>query len=241
MQTKKIMVAVLVTLFLALPGTAGSAWAWGSITHLGIGQDLVNEVPVYDEEVFIPANVCPDLAWTLLFQLTRRDYVHTDEFAEALKEVADKPKWQKRKPQWQDISRAWKAHLAADAVAHGSYVPEDETLHFKVEWAVDTCLYHEGSPVTPEKLWEDYNVSKDCCDPQLIYLASLSYNPFLPVYPWMVVEALETLANEIKAEYKVIKPFLSYAVSKQLLDNLNKEDWQDPYRESVTAAANAAQ
>ena len=215
-----------------------SALPWGFMTHFQGGDVLTASLPSnIDVNVFIRANVGPDLAWTPLFSSSDRTYIHTPEFAECLFEVAsEKPQY----PNWLAIAYGWGVHLAFDGVAHSSFVPQNPLLHSLVELAVDTCIYYEGAPLPRYYLgWNSFN-------PWLISEASLlyrqDYDPEAkPVKPWMVMRALATLNAEVGAEYKYIRAQGGSATSQLFLDDLVSGgilpgQWEDYYSASLDAA-----
>ena len=245
MKTRQALMAALFAVFLVLAAATGSAWAWGNITHFSIANDLLQseEAPeVINTDVFIRAAVGPDLAWTPVFVLTGRDYVHDTGFAAALEKVAGQTKRLGWRPEWRDMARAWKAHLAADEVAHTQYVPEPFVYHAMVEDAVDAAIFHGCRELGSEPLiWQDYTINLDSCDPNLIYLASRIYRPKKPVYRWMVREGVEWLAQEIdrkmaKAEETDCGKSGATLWVLEILGEIPDADWTPYYAASLNAA-----
>ncbi|MCL6621777.1 MAG: hypothetical protein K6T55_06700 [Syntrophobacterales bacterium] len=231
----------------------GEVRAWGDApTHFSLcGEPAVQEKFVLRFDpglfpLFVEAAAGPDLANTLLFQASGRDYIHGAAFLAALDYVASRPKdrrWRSAwRPTWPVIAAAWRAHLAADEVAHSQYVPPDSPRHELVELAVDTCVYYL-KPV-PEALgdsWREVNISEAACDPALLYWASYLYTGGrLPVYPWMTREALGSLRRSIEAAYELHEarggPEGSEALLKFLVPG---KDWKTFYGASVTAVVNS--
>jgi hypothetical protein len=232
---------------------AGEVRAWGDApTHFSLcGEEKVQTkfAARFDAglfPLFVEAAAGPDLASTLLFQASDRDYVHDQGFLAAMDYVASHPKdwrWKSAwRPTWPVIAAAWRAHLVADEVAHSQYVPPDSPRHELVELAVDTCVYYQK--LVPEALgdsWREVNISEAACDPALLYWASVLYTKGRrPVYPWMTREALTTLRRAIEATYALHEarggPENSEALLQLLVPGKN---WQTYYDASVAAVVNA--
>lgn len=226
--------------------------AWGDApTHFSLCSEPAVQAKfeaTYDADLFplfVEAAAGPDLASTLLFQASGRDYVHDQGFLAALDYVASHPKdrrWKSAwRPTWPVIAAAWRAHQAADGVAHSQYVPEDPVLHTLVETAVDTCVYYL-KPVPPEvgDSWQEVNISEAACDPALIYWASVIYTKGRrPVFLWMTREALVSLRQSIDRSYELSQAAGGPEGSERLLKLLVPgKDWQAYYDASVTAVVN---
>ena len=226
-----------IVLVLALTGTA---LPWGDApTHFSIGYDAAQADRVDNEDIFIRANACPDIANTQLFKSLGLGYVHSLEFAKCVYEVANAPRYSFWHPDWLATAYAWGAHIAADSVIH-YFLTEEEPCHQLIEISIDTVIYYD--PLTPEML-KVLNVSPDCCDPWLIYLASRCYRnkyPGVPLaYPWWVQMALGSLRTTIQVEYCYIEAkggsdlseaFLYKMVDKGYLEG----NWEDHYSYSIT-------
>jgi len=240
-------------MLLSLAVAAAQAGAWGDApTHFSLNAE--NAVRKKFEQTFDPglfplfvqAAAGPDLAWTLLFQASGRTYVHDEAFVAALEHVARRPQhylWKKSwKSTWRVIAAAWRAHHAADRVAHGEYVPDRQPQHSLVEAAVDTCVFY-GKPV-PEELgdsWRDVNLTEEACDPALLYWASWVYTKGkLPVFPWMTREALRELQESINRSYELSESQGGPQRAEKLLKLLVPgKSWETYYDASVTAIVDA--
>lgn len=247
------MMRLLPAALLAVVVWAGEARPWGDApTHFSLCAEPTVQAKFENSfdptlfPIFVEAAAGPDLAWTPLFLLSGRDYVHETAFLSSLDYVASHPRDRRWKaawrPTWPVIAAAWRAHQAADGVAHSQYVPKDPAIHTLVEAAVDTCVYY-GKQV-PEELgdsWQEVNISEAACDPALIYWASYLYTQGRrPVYPWMTREALGRLRHSIDQSYDLSQaaggPESSEGLLKLLVPSKN---WQTYYDASVTAVVNA--
>lgn len=235
--------ATAVCALLLVVSLPGSAFPWGFITHFRGGDEITASLPAeIDPQVFIRANVGPDLAWTPFFSVTERTYIHTPEFTECLLQVAG---LNPQHPNWLAAAYGWGVHQAFDGVAHSSFVPENLLLHALVESAVDTVIYYEGSPSGWEPL-PRYRLGWDSCNPWLISEASRlyreDYDPEAkPIEPWMVIKALATLNTQIGNEYQFIRAKEGSAASEMFLHNLVSRNilpgsWEDYYQASLEAA-----
>ncbi len=247
MTTK--MAGVLLAAVLAVAAWPAEGRAWGDApTHFSIcGEESVQVkfAGKFDADLFplfVEGAAGPDLAWTPLFRAAGRDYVHDPAFLAAMDYVASHPRdrrWRAAwRPSWPVTAAAWRAHQAADGVAHGQYVPKDPVTHTLVETAVDTCVYYQ-KPV-PQELgdsWEEVNLREAACDPWLIYWASVLYTKGLrPVYPWMTREALGTLRQGIDRSYELSRAAGGPDSSERLLRLLVPgKDWRTSYDASVAA------
>lgn len=232
-------------------GLVGQAWGWGSApTHFSVANDLLNGKgqmpPVDNEELFLRANALPDLAGTSIFRTSGRDYVHTQEFAQAIHTAACKA----GRTDWQDVAQAWRCHLAADAIAHEQLLPNvGAVLHSLAEGAVDTIIFFEGSPLETLPLpWSQVNVDVGWLNPRglnlprLLYLASLEYKKThpgaQPVYGYLTAAALPIIQMSIQAEYDYIQAHGNPQSSQEFLDRLKTAkllpgDWRPYYELSV--------
>lgn len=240
----KLFARVVIS-FLIVITFSSPALPWGNApSHGAIGNDVIQRDLVYgrinNEEIFIRATACPDIANTQLFKYFGLGYVHSLEFAEYLYDVA--AQWSRE--DWLDTAYAWGAHLSADDVIH-LHLTEEEPIHQLTELAIDTVVYYEGSPLTYVELeWEQYNVGSDCCSPWLLYLASRRYRLIHPgatlLYPWLVRMALDSLRTTINVEYGYIKAKGGPELSVWFLESIPVEvlagEWEDHYNNSVTAA-----
>jgi Zinc dependent phospholipase C len=227
-------------------------------THFSIGNDLVNNsgytglLPASDNpNLFIRANVCPDLAWTQTFKTAGLGYVHTSDFAEALYDVAQSYPWKSWKPNWRTIARAYGAHFAADGVFHSTFLANvGELIHSLVEVSVDTLIFFNGTPLdpsTPPLDWENINVGYDACDPYLFILASRRYREktgqAVPTIQWgNMLVAVPELASAIAAEYTYHKLKGNTDLSEAYLQNLVNQGvlpggYESYYLNSLEAAA----
>lgn len=247
------MVVRVLLAALVLTAWAGEARPWGDApTHFSLcGEEAVQAkfAARFDAgffPLFVEAAAGPDLAWTPLFLASDRDYVHDEAFLASLDYVASHPKdrrWKSAwRPTWPVIAAAWRAHQAADGVAHSQYVPADPVVHTLVESAVDTCVFYL-KPV-PEALgdsWREVNISETACDPALLYWASVLYTKGRrPVYPWMTREALGSLRQSIDRSYELSQAAGGPESSERLLQLLVPgKNWQAYYDASVTAVVNA--
>lgn len=246
------MVVRVLLAALVLTAWAGEARPWGDApTHFSLcGEEAVQATfeARFDADLFplfVEAAAGPDLAWTPLFLASGRDYVHDTAFLTSLDYVASHPRDRRWKaawrPTWPVIAAAWRAHLAADEVAHRQYVPPDSPRHDLVELAVDTCVYYQ-KPV-PESLgdsWREVNICEAACDPWLIYWASVLYTKGRrPVYPWMTREALVTLRQSIDRSYELSQAAGGPESSERLLQLLVPgKNWRTYYDASVAAVVN---
>ena len=228
---------------------------WGNApTHFSIGNDLAYTgiLPASDNpNLFIRANVCPDLAWTQTFKTARLGYVHTSDFAEALYYVAKSYPWKSWKPNWRTIARAYWAHFAADGLVHTTFLAKaGEPIHSLVEISVDTLIFFNGSPLDPSKPpidWEYINVGYDACDPYLFILASRRYREKtgqdVPTIQWgNMLVAVPELASAIAAEYAYHKLKGNTDLSEAYLQNLVDQGvlpggYESYYLDSLEAAA----
>ncbi len=242
MRTGKALLVALAAL-LVMAGAAGSALAWGNApTHLSIANDLIEKkgISVNDADVFIGAAVCPDLGKLELFRYKGWGFLHSLAFAEAMREVALDN--QMTHPEWLDTANAWGgAHLAADEVGHEYIKDADETEHNLFELAVDTCIFYGGSPLGTDPLnWENVNqnLNTNCCDPELIFLASEGFcpNDERLELKSLVPFALEMLKTQIALEYAYIKAKKNDRLSKWWLRVNDYGSWPRAYRKSVNAA-----
>jgi hypothetical protein len=227
-----------------------TAFPWGiAPTHFGFGKDLAYTgiLPASDNpNLFIRANVCPDLAWTQTFKTARLGYVHTSEFATALYYVAQSYPWKSWKPNWRTIARAYWAHLATDEVVHSFLANVGELTHSLVEVSVDTLIFFNGTPLDSSKpplgYWENINVGYDACDPYLFILASRRYREKtgqdVPTIQWgNMLVAVPELASAIAAEYAYHKLKGNTDLSEAYLQNLVPGGYEAYYLESLDAAA----
>lgn len=248
-----MLVRTLLAGLVVLAAWAGEARAWGDApTHFSLCAEPTVQAKFENSfdptlfPTFVEAAAGPDLAWTPLFLASGRDYVHDTAFLASLDYVASHPRDRRWKaawrPTWPVIAAAWRAHQAADGVAHSQYVPEDPVIHTLVETAVDTCVYY-GKTV-PEELgasWQEVNISEAACDPALLYWASVLYTKGRrPVYPWMTREALGTLRQSIDRSYELSQAAGGPESSERLLQLLvPSKNWETYYNTSVTAVVNA--
>lgn len=238
----RILSRVIVSFFLVLT-FAGTALPWGNApTHFSIGYDVGNVIPGY-RDTFVCANACPDIAWTQVFKARGLEYVHTDDFAECVYQVAQTySPWH---PEWPATALAWGVHLAADEVIH-THITDEQPTHQLIELAMDTVIFYEGSPLGTSLDWEQYNVSTDCCSPWLIYLASRCYRKNIDhnvglVYPWLAWTALNSLKATISIEYGYINAKNGTSLSEWFLDEMEDQgylsgNWEVHYSHSVEAA-----
>ena len=185
----KILARVVIA-FVIVITFKSAALPWGNApSHIAIGKDVLDtgllNGQISNEDLFIRANACPDIANTQLFKYFGLDYIHSLEFAERLYEVAVTSS----RANWVATAYAWGIHLSADNMIH-KYLTYEQPIHQLTELAIDTVVYYEGSPLNTRLEWEQYNVGSDCCSPWLIYLASRLYRQSHPgatlVYPWLV-------------------------------------------------------
>jgi hypothetical protein len=235
---RKFVTILIAMLVMSLPGPA---FPWGYMTHNRGGDDLTAVLPdVIDLDVFIQANVGPDLAWTPIFSETNRSYIDTPEFAESLFQVAS------LNPQKYSNGLAtaygWGAHEAFDGVAHSSFVPEDQLFHTLVEGAVDTSIFYRGSP-TGYKPLPRFQVNLDSrliSDASRLYREDYDPNAKL-INPLMVDVGLAILNDLIDIEYGFILAQRGPVISEWFLRGLDFKDiipghWGDYYLASLGAA-----
>lgn len=246
---RRSLVPFLVLVFVIL--SPGTAFPWGiAPTHFSIGNDLANNVkysilPATDDpQLFIRANVCPDIAWTPNFP-PELAYIHTFDFASALYQVA----LANNNPNWRTIAHAYGAHLAADEIVHTYLADVDDTIHSLVEVSIDTIIYYHGTPIHPPTApleWKNVNVWFDACDPVLFILASSYYQTNTdPVVQLISQENMQSgvldLATAIFLEYGYIELKGNSNLSEAWLQTLKKEgvlqgSWEKVYGDSLKAA-----
>jgi hypothetical protein len=235
----RIASRVFFSILLVLTFT-GTALPWGLVTHFSVGIESADLIPGY-EDIFIRANACPDIAWTQIFKARGLEYVHSEEFAECLYQVAQA--YSPWFPEWPATASGWGAHLAADAVIHQpDRLTEEQPIHQLIELSIDTIVYYGDT--TPAEGWEQYNVGPDCCNPLLIYLASRLYRQNHPgvalADPLRVFFALQSLRTTISAEYAYIHAKGNDDLSAWFLERMIEQgnlggDWYLYYLESLTA------
>ncbi len=237
MHGRNLMVATTLCLVLAVPA---AVLAWGnSPTHFSIAAGLADENPELTSPTFLRASAAPDIAWTTLFRSTGRTYVHSREFAESLRAVA-------QTDEERLMALAFGAHIVADEVGHGAYIPEASPVHDLVEVAIDTIIFydHQQFPLPPGvTAWEQVNVK---FDPGLLFRASVHYarKKRVPlVWPWLAAQALESLKGSINVGYGYIKLKKNDDLSQAFLAELASQgvvpsaDFSDTYDQAVAAAA----
>ncbi len=244
----KSFTGMIVLGLLLVAASITPAFPWGDApTHPSMGVPLVQlgiePLQKLGEKSaqFVRATACPDIVNTQLFKSSGFGYVHTQEFADYLVNLALAGSNQA----YQATALAWAAHLAADKVAHEEYIPPlQEPLHSLVEVAVDTVIYYNGFDPLSAGLaslgfyrWEDTVLRGNDCSPALVALASSRYandHTGTPVISWFAVWwATQSLAASINAEYGYIRLKQNADASELFLRSVDKEDFLKYWIESV--------
>lgn len=128
---------------------------------------------------------CPDIASTQTFREQELEYVHSQEFADAMTSVVEgssRYSFAETPGTWDLAARGWRIHLLAHRLGGGS--PFDRVLD-----------------------WERYRMDEEECSPYLVHLASREYarrrenRGVAVVYPFHVQMAVLDLAESV-AEYR---------------------------------------
>jgi hypothetical protein len=124
---------------------------------------------------------CPDIAYTDLFRSKNLEYIHSQEFVEALHVVAKGDSHyspRRPPPEWMETAYQWGMHILAHRI--GSFVPPspgapdfpDGKKPEKVALSSENSVFSRLRSVLA---WERFRIEEDSCSPFLVYRASLEY------------------------------------------------------------------
>lgn len=152
-----------------------------------------------------PSLSCADVAYTDIFRARRLEYVHSPEFAEAVRFVvsgASRYSPAEIPAAWTTIATEWSRHLGSHR--EGAAGPA-VSAEFTDDRAGDGGLHllREGESLAPA----------------LVYLASMEYRSrrghedVTPVFPWVLRQAYADLDNRVAAKRQSAKGFSKRAAA----------------------------